>query len=142
MLLKKAFTDLLPEDSGILGLDPSWIRIEPYQLAYSADEDVDLTVVIENPLPIVAEVAYRWVLPAGCFATPQDGAVRLQPGECAELGSTVHFGAEMASGASKRLILLDVTLNDYRLGQVAEAVVETAVYGPTSPSHYKGISSI
>ena len=61
--LTALFDKLLPAESGILGIEPSWIQIYPYQMAGNPGEILRGEVRVRNPLPRTAKVEWTWTLP-------------------------------------------------------------------------------
>ena len=128
--LTELFGQLLPEDSGVLGLEPSWVQIYPYQIAGARGATVRVKVRIRNPLEKSAEVAVSWVLPDSWGATPADASINLDAEARQSLDFSIEIPSDYAFAQPKTAIAVDVSLNGRQLGQIAEAVVEHRRYGP------------
>jgi glyoxylase-like metal-dependent hydrolase (beta-lactamase superfamily II) len=128
--LSELFDTLLPKDSGILGVEPSWLQIYPYQIRGVAGKPIPVEVRVRNPLPAQAKVTFGWVLPEGWEASPNRGGLELAAGEQARLPFQLTLPAGRRFRYPKSAIALDVSLNGEPLGQITEAVVEHSPYGP------------
>lgn len=128
--LTELFDVLLPEKSGTLGLEPSWIRIYPYQIAAEPGTAVNGEVRIRNPLPRGAAVEYRWVVPNGWKVEPASGAATLTEGKAEKRPFRLVVPPDYETRYPKQAVALDVTLNGRALGQITEGVVEFRRYGP------------
>jgi len=127
--LTSLFDSLLPAGSGILGIEPSWIQIFPYQMRGSPGSVIRGEVRIRNPVPREAEVSWTWVLPEGWKADPEEGAVRLAAEASSRAGFSLAVPAPYVFTHPKQAVALEVTLEGRALGQVAEAVVEYQRFG-------------
>ena len=136
--LTELFDTLLPEGSGTLGVEPSWIQIYPYQIAAAAGKKLEARVRVKNPVPRKAKVKFRWVLPESWGARPAAGEIELGEGERREMPFELEIPAGWEATFPKQALALDVTLDGRHLGQVAEAVVEFRRYGPTGAAGEDG----
>jgi len=149
--LTELFDRLLPNDSGLLGLDPGWIQIYPYQSAASPGASIALELRARSPLGAPAVVEFSWVLPEGWTATPPSGRLEIPGpkvgavgegpsanGAAARVGatapaarvpSTVQIPEDYEARFPKQAIAVAVTLNGRPMGQIAEAVIEFRPYG-------------
>lgn len=111
---------LLPLDEMDLGLEGFAARIEPYRSTLDAGATLDFDVWVRNPLPQPGLARVQLVLPSGWRADPPVHCVPLE----ARSGATVTF-AVMAGPEPRRRarIAADVSIDDVRLGQHAEALV-------------------
>ena len=134
--LTELFDTLLPKDSGILGLEPSWMQIFPYQLAGSPGGVLRGQVRIKNPVPHRAEVRWKWALPEGWEAKPPQGIAHVEPDESTRSAFAISIPQTYQFSHPKQAIALDVIVDGKALGQITEAVVENRPYGgaraPTS----------
>ena len=129
--LTELFDDLLPESSGLTGIEPSWFQIYPYQSPGSPGDTIHYEIRVKNPLEMEASLEYRWKLPVGWSADPNGGAASLASGESIRQKAAVTIGESYEFMTPKQLITCDVTLNGKVLGELAEAVVEHKPYGPS-----------
>ncbi len=130
--LTRIFGELLPEESGVLGIEPSWIQIFPYQLAGKPGAALSGEVRIQGPLPRNARVEYSWVLPEGWQAEPARDAAEAAEGKRVTRPFRLTIPGSYRFTHPKQAIALDVVLDGKALGQVTEAVVENAPYGAAS----------
>ena len=128
--LTALFADLLPAESGILGLEPSWIQIYPYQIAAAPGTVAAVQVRIRNPVDKPADVLVAWVLPESWLVSPSEGRVGLDRGAGENLDFRIKIPAEYRFTQTKKAIALDVCLNGKQMGQLVEAVIECQRYGP------------
>jgi hypothetical protein len=122
--LSALFNDLLPEQSGIRGLEPSWIQIYPYQMAADPGATLVGEVRIRNPLESTVDIHYRWVVP--------EGSVQLSMGAAVKKPFNISIPTTYCFLHPKQAVALEVVLGDQLLGQVVEAVVENRPYGAAS----------
>ena len=104
---------LLPEDG--FGTAGFGARIEPYR---STAGDTTFTATVRNPFPRAATATVRVVGPAGWSVSPTEQDV-VRPRAAAESAVTFAVSATHAGRFA-----VDVTVDDVRFGQQAEAIVE------------------
>ena len=96
-------------------------RIEPYRSQVATGAELDVEVVVRNPLPKAADASVGLVLPRGWTAEPTVRTVRgLRPRSDRRIGFRLKVGDEVVRRAR---IAADVTVGERRLGQIAEALV-------------------
>jgi hypothetical protein len=100
--LTELFERLLPEDSGLLGLDPGWIQIYPYQSAAAPGGSVAVEVRARSPLEGPAVLEFSWVLPDGWSATPPAGSLEIAGTRDSKAGQDGK-GRKVGDEASERL---------------------------------------
>jgi glyoxylase-like metal-dependent hydrolase (beta-lactamase superfamily II) len=130
--LTELFEKLLPDSSGILGLEPSWIQIFPYQMRERRGESLAGEVRIRGPVPRTAHIEFSWVLPDGWQAQPAHDSVDLPEGGTMVRKFLLSIPASFQFSHPKQAVALDVRLDGREIGQVAEAVVEHLPYGGAS----------
>jgi hypothetical protein len=111
---------LLPLDEVDLGLEGFAARIEPYRSEVGADSDVELQVWVRNPFERPAPARVTLVLPDGWTSDPADGSVTLDGLAAATLSFRVRTHGRPVRRAR---VAADVTVDDRRFGQHAEALV-------------------
>lgn len=129
--LTELFERLLPEDSGITGIEPSWFQIYPYQSPGKPGDVLNYEIRIRNPLDRQVSVAFQWKLPDGWSAEPAADTVLLKSGESVRRSAAVTIPGSYNFSVPKQLITCDIILGDRAAGEVAEAVVENSPYGPS-----------
>jgi hypothetical protein len=127
--LTALFDTLLPDGSGILGIEPSWIQIFPYQMAGEPGGKISGEIRVQNPLPKESSIAWCWAVPEGWAATPSEGSVRVKAGQRATVTFTLAIAGSYSFAHPKQAIAIDVSVDGKALGQIAEAVVENRRYG-------------
>jgi glyoxylase-like metal-dependent hydrolase (beta-lactamase superfamily II) len=127
--LTALFDKLLPEESGVLGIEPSWIQIFPYQMAGNPGETLRGHVRMKNPLPRPAKVEWEWALPDGWEARPAAGGAQLLENGDTKVPFEIVVPGSFGFPHPKLAIALDVVLEGKAMGQIAEAVVENRPYG-------------
>lgn len=138
--LTRLFDLQLPQESGLVGLDPGWIQIYPYQSAGAPGRDIDMEVRVRSPIEGRVVVEFAWVVPEGWSVTPPNGKVEIEGGENREaqndsagVGSSLSCLLRIPESYEirfhKQAIALNVPLNGRYMGQIAEVVVEFHLYG-------------
>jgi glyoxylase-like metal-dependent hydrolase (beta-lactamase superfamily II) len=99
---------LVAHESTDFGLDPAWIRVEPYLATVAPGETLELTVHVRNHGARPMEIAARFVLPKHWRSSPERVAM-----------------SAPAKGTIGRLAIpLEVWVDGRRVGQIAEMVME------------------
>lgn len=135
--MTELFDKLLPESSGILGLEPSWIQIYPYQMRGKPGEELGGEVRLQSPVPRAASVGYTWVLPEGWEALPASDSAEIPAGSKTARPFRLRIPAAYRFSHPKQAIALEVNLEGRELGQIAEAVVEHEPYGATRAPQWR-----
>jgi len=128
--LTELFGELLPEDSGTTGIEPSWFQIYPYQSHGEPGDTLSYEVRISNPLDHEVSVAYQWKLPVGWVADPTADTILMQAGATVRRRASIAIPESWEFTMPKQLITCDIILGDRAAGELAEAVVENRPYGP------------
>lgn len=113
--------DLLPDHGLRPPADGNLVLVEPFYQRAEAGAALDYEVIVVNPYDEAREVVARLITPRGWGAPEAVTAL-------AGAGETVHlrFTVQSASAPRKRQRLAaDVTVGRDRLGQAADAVVDT-----------------
>lgn len=118
------FFDLLPEGQTDFGLDPSWVRLYPYQVLVAPGETQDITVHVQNYKPTAMKIEASLVGPAEWRLTPE--VVRLTVGPRSKASATVKVAIprDWVPPAPRFAIAADVMCDNRYLGQITEAVVD------------------
>jgi glyoxylase-like metal-dependent hydrolase (beta-lactamase superfamily II) len=127
---QRFFFDLLPQGAVGIGLDPSWVKIYPYQPVVAPGMELVLEFRVQNydPAPITIEAALvapvEWsVAPdVSCFDVPARRTIRVPV--------TVSIPADWTPRSNRFAIAVDIRANGRRLGQVGEAICEVAGSAP------------
>jgi glyoxylase-like metal-dependent hydrolase (beta-lactamase superfamily II) len=113
---------LLPLDEFDLGSDGVLARIAPYRSRVPAGSELALTVSVRNPHRQVADAVVRAVLPSGWSTPTPELVLTLGAGEERDVVFVVRSDPEPRRRAR---VSVDVTIGSLRLGQHAEALVDT-----------------
>lgn len=125
------FQELIAAPDVNRGLDPSWIRLSPYQISAQGGQPCPIHVEVRNlgssPLQIEASL----IVPGGWRCSPLRVSLHAEPGSVARAPLTFTPSASLRTAsrrssraASRRAIALDATVNGKHLGQITEAVVD------------------
>jgi glyoxylase-like metal-dependent hydrolase (beta-lactamase superfamily II) len=118
------FFDLLPEGEVDFGLDPSWVKIYPYQVLLARGQRQQLEVRVQNYKPSSMKIEVALVAPSEWRIEPD--VVKLQvPAKSHATGRVDVSVPKDWSGPGPRFaIAADVLRDGKYLGQITEAVVE------------------
>jgi glyoxylase-like metal-dependent hydrolase (beta-lactamase superfamily II) len=132
--LTEIFGEILPDQSGILGIEPAWIQIHPYHMKGCPGETLAGEVRIRAPAARSSRVEFSWVLPEGWETAPAADAVDVAEGEAVARQFTMKIPPGFRFARLRRAVSLDVILDGKRMGQITEAVVENTVRGGGPPA--------
>jgi glyoxylase-like metal-dependent hydrolase (beta-lactamase superfamily II) len=120
------FSEILPEGDGAVdfGLNPSWIRIYPYQVLVSPGETVTLEIRVRNYKASPMNLEVGLVAPPEWKLTPDSAKIQVPASSTATSAITVAIPKDWAAPASRFAIAADVIRDGTYIGQVTEAVVD------------------
>ncbi|MGQ9523492.1 MAG: MBL fold metallo-hydrolase [Armatimonadota bacterium] len=118
------FADLFPWDSPNYGLDPAWVRCDPYYQRAHHKQVVSINVVVRNHSKVRRETVVSLRLPQGWSACTGSGRMRTPAGK----QGTVRLSARVpdACPAGRYVFGVAVRHAGRDLGELAEAIVEVA----------------
>jgi glyoxylase-like metal-dependent hydrolase (beta-lactamase superfamily II) len=121
---QKFFFDLLPEGEVDYGLDPSWVRIEPYQMTLTPGANSEAVIVVRNygRSPMKAEVAL--VAPGEWSVRPDVARIDVPAGREAGARVNISIPKSWQPPAPRIAIAADVVRDGKYVGQVTEAVAD------------------
>jgi len=121
---QQLFFDLLPERETDFGLDPSWVRLYPYQLLAAPGERHTIQVHVRNYYaePMKAEIALT--LPSEWTVSEEALTVEVPPRGQVTRNVTVAIPRDWVAPGPRFAIAADVVRNGKYLGQITEAVVD------------------
>jgi glyoxylase-like metal-dependent hydrolase (beta-lactamase superfamily II) len=121
------FFDALPEGEVDFGLDPSWVKIYPYQILLAPGSTQRLEIRVQNykPSPMALEVSL--VAPAEWKIEPDVVKIRVPAKSHAAAPVSVSVPKGWSAPAPRFAIAADVVRDAKYLGQITEAVVDIAV---------------
>ncbi|MFN7918594.1 MAG: MBL fold metallo-hydrolase [Bryobacteraceae bacterium] len=118
------FTELLPDNETNYGLDPSWVRLYPYQMLIAPGERRKLEVHAQNYGDAAMNLEVSLVGPAEWRVTPEVLKITVSGRGKASLAFDVAIPKDWAPPAPRFAIAADVVRDGKYLGQVTEAVVD------------------
>lgn len=118
------FADLIADPDPDMGVDPSWIKIYPYQMIVLPGQTKSVEVRVRNYRPRRVEIAAMFVLPEGWRASPAKISLSVDAKSDAKTDATISIPANWTNPLSRVAIALDVMADNRYLGQIAEAVVD------------------
>lgn len=118
------FRDLIADPDTNMGIDPSWLKIYPYQMTIVPGETRRVEVRFRNYRPRRVTVTGMFVLPEGWRATPAKISISADANAEAKTEATISVPSGYSNPLSRIAIALDVVADDKYLGQIAEAVVD------------------
>jgi glyoxylase-like metal-dependent hydrolase (beta-lactamase superfamily II) len=132
LLLEKQqqyFFTLIADPNCDFGLNPSWVRLYPYQIIAKAGSSVKVELRVRNYRATPMHLQAALVLPAGWKATPPTLALEASPRSDSQGSFTVTIPQAWDRAKPRVGIAADIVANDQYLGQIAEGVVEVQVAG-------------
>ena len=118
------FRDLIADPDPNMGVDPSWLKLFPYQMEILPGQTKRVEVRFTNYRPHPVEITGMFVLPDGWRASPATISVRAEANEKGKARATITVPANYSNPLSRVAIALDVVADGKYLGQIAEAVVD------------------
>lgn len=118
------FVDLLPEGETDFAMNPSWVRLYPYQILLAPGESQKLEIHASNygPSPMKLEVAL--IAPSEWRITPETCKLDIAAKSRGKTTVTVAVPKEWTAPGPRFAIAADVMRDGKYLGQLTEAVVE------------------
>jgi hypothetical protein len=113
-----------------VGLDPSWVRVEPYVSSVTAGSPLRVEVCVRNHWSDVLNISARFDLPRGWRSEPASVELSVPPGR--EERAKINLLHPGRASNSRIALPLDVTAGGKRLGQLAEAVFDMPQNGEKS----------
>jgi glyoxylase-like metal-dependent hydrolase (beta-lactamase superfamily II) len=123
---QRYFHDVIADPDSNFGLNPSWARLFPYQLAAKAGSTSALELRVRNYRSTPMRLEAALVLPEGWKASPQVGTLEVPPGQDGKTGFSVTIPGNWDLGKSRVAIAADIMADGQYLGQIAEGVVDVA----------------
>jgi glyoxylase-like metal-dependent hydrolase (beta-lactamase superfamily II) len=121
---QKYFVDLLPENETDFGLDPSWVRMYPYQLLIAPGESQQITIHVQNYKPAAMKAEVAIVGPREWSISPDVLTIDIPARSKASKEVTVRIPKDWQAPGPRFAIAADVMCDGRYLGQITEAVVE------------------
>ncbi len=118
------FRDLIADPDSDMGIDPSWIRIYPYQMMLLPGQRKRIEIRLRNHRPRRVEIRGALVLPDGWRSEPAEISLAAEAKSESKAATTISIPENWSNTWSRVAIALDVIADGKYLGQIAEAVVD------------------
>lgn len=122
------FRELVADQDTDLGLDPSWLRIIPYQIEVRSGQATKVAITLRNLRRTPLSISARPVLPKGWSCSPSLVSFTAEAKGTATAEITIQAPGMQVQNQSKserrRALALDVVANGKYLGQISEAVID------------------
>jgi hypothetical protein len=124
--MQQFFLDLLPEGETGFGLDPSWLKIYPYQILVQPGGRQPIEIRVQNYKPSPMKVEVALVAPSEWRIEPDVLKIEVPPRSIASGKLSVDVPPSWGAPGRRFAIAADVIADGKYLGQITEAVVEVA----------------
>jgi glyoxylase-like metal-dependent hydrolase (beta-lactamase superfamily II) len=118
------FRELIADPDTNMGLDPSWIRLYPYQMMALPGQTKRIEIRVRNYRQKPMQLEGLLVLPDGWQSSPRKIALTIQPNAATQTEATITVPANYSNPITRVALALDVVADGRYLGQIAEAVVD------------------
>jgi len=118
------FFDLLPEGETDYGLDPSWVRLYPYQLLLSPGGRQKLQIHVQNYYAKPMKVELSLIAPSEWTLTPETIMLNVAARAKSSASVDVAIPRDWVPPSARFAIAADVVRDGNYLGQITEAVVD------------------
>jgi glyoxylase-like metal-dependent hydrolase (beta-lactamase superfamily II) len=118
------FRSLIANPDTDFGLDPSWIRIQPYQISAVAGQEQTIQIHVRNHGRRSMQVEMELVLPPGWRSAQGPLQLTVAPSAEGHVGARFTIPSRWSAPTPRVAIALDVMADGKYLGQIAEAVVD------------------
>jgi len=121
---QKFFFDLLPEGETDFGMDPSWVRIYPYEILMAPGERKLLQIHVRNYKPEPMKIEVGLVVPAEWTVEPEVVKFEVPPKVESHRSVILRVPPGWAAPSPRVAIAADVVRDGKHLGEITEAVVD------------------
>jgi len=121
---QKYFFDVIADPDCNFGLNPSWVRLYPYQLLAKAGSSATLELRARNYRSNPMRLQAALVLPAGWKASPELLELTVSPRGDASGGFSVAIPENWDRGKPRVALAADIMADGQYLGQIAEGVAD------------------
>jgi hypothetical protein len=121
---QKYFFDVIADPDCNFGLNPSWVRLYPYQLLAKAGSSAALELRVRNYRSNPMRLQAALVLPAGWKASPELLELTVSPRGDASGGFSVAIPENWDRGKPRVALAADIMADGQYLGQIAESVAD------------------
>jgi glyoxylase-like metal-dependent hydrolase (beta-lactamase superfamily II) len=121
---QRYFNNVIADPDSNFGLNPSWARLYPYQLAAKAGSTAALELRVRNYRSKPMRLEAALVLPPGWKVSPQIASMAVPAGSDGKTGFSVAIPENWDRAKSRVAVAADIMADGQYLGQVAEGVVD------------------
>jgi len=121
---QKYFFNVIADPDCNFGLNPSWVRLYPYQLLVKAGSSAALELRVRNYRTNPMRLQAALVLPVGWKASPDVLELTLSPRGDASGGFSVAIPENWDRGKPRVALAADIVADGQYLGQIAEGVAD------------------
>jgi len=121
---QKYFQEVIADPDCNFGLNPSWIRLYPYQLEAGAGSSTPVELRVRNYRSKPMQVQAALVLPPGWNATPEVVTLTVPVNGDAREGFTLTIPESWDRSKPRVALAADVMADGQYLGEIAEGVVD------------------
>jgi len=121
------FHDVIADADCDFGLNPSWVRIYPYQLEARAGSSAPLELRVRNYRAKPMHIEAALVVPAGWKVSPETVTFTVPAGGDANGGFTLTVPDSWDRAKPRVALAADVMADGQYLGEIAEGVVDVVV---------------
>jgi glyoxylase-like metal-dependent hydrolase (beta-lactamase superfamily II) len=118
------FHDLIADPDPDVGLEPSWVRLVPYQALAAPGQSRAFELRVRNLRKRPVRIQAALVLPSGWTAAPPKLELTVAPGETGKAAFSISVPRSWSGTYSRVAIAADVMADGRYMGQIAEAVVD------------------
>jgi hypothetical protein len=108
------------------GLDPSWVKIYPYQILTEPGQREELQIRVQNYKSSPMKIEVALVAPSEWRIEPDVAKIEVQPRSHAHYSVHITVPASWKPPSPRFAIAGDVMCDGKYLGQITEAVVDIA----------------
>ena len=123
---QELFSEVLPDGEVGFGLDPSWVKIVPYQILLPPGTKQELQIQVQNYRPSEMKLEVALIAPAEWRVEPDVVKLSVAGGAHGMAKVTVGVPSSWTPPLPRIAITADVVRDGRYLGQVTEAVVDFA----------------
>ena len=118
------FFDILPEGESNFGLDPSWVKIYPYQMMLAPGGTQKAEVRVQNYKPSAMKIEVAIIAPSEWRIEPDVLRFEVPANSKRAQGFEIRIPKDWAAPTTRLAIVADVRSDGRYLGQITEAVVD------------------
>jgi glyoxylase-like metal-dependent hydrolase (beta-lactamase superfamily II) len=121
---EQLFRDVIADPEPEYGMDPSWVKIYPYQMIVKPGETARAEIRVQNYRRAPSKIEVALVLPDGWTSDPDVLRIEAPPRSHASGAFQIRTSRDRPGGLPRVAIAADVMADGRYLGQITEAVVD------------------